>query len=82
MIRYVAIGAVVGFLLSVFLLSRTEAPPIAAVPPTPPPPPSAAMFHAPEGIRGHSQLQIEDATLRHAPNLLHQLEARGVDAGP
>lgn len=81
MIRYVAIGAVVGFLLSVFLLSRREAPPIE--PPPPAPAPAARMFEAPPGIRRHADLRIPDGLQRRGPTLLQQqVDALALDGGP
>ena len=80
MIRYIAIGAVVGFVLSVLLLSRNDATPMAAAPAPAPPP--AQVFRAPEGIRRRADLKLEDVTLRPPPaNLLQRIEAHPVDAG-
>lgn len=77
MIRYVAIGAVVGFLLSVFLLSRNQAPP------PPPPEPPAALFQAPAGIRQRAELRIPEAIQRRGPPMLQQqVGAVVADGGP
>ena len=77
MIRYVAIGAVVGFLLSVLLLSRQESAPVpAAVAPVAPSP----NFEAPAGIRQRAEMRIPEAVLRRGPNVLQHVE--GADAGP
>ena len=77
MIRYVAIGAVVGFLLSILLLSgRDPAPPVAA------PENAPRILEAPALIRQHLDLKSPPGAARHgAPMLLQQLEAAASDAG-
>jgi hypothetical protein len=77
MIRYVAIGAVLGFLLSVFLLSRSQPPPTA------PPEQPAAVFQAPVGNRARGELRIPPGLQRHIPAVVErQVQTAAADGGP
>ena len=97
MMRYVAIGAVAGFLAAVLLLSTRQAPPI-ALPPVADLRPGVAPLTPPAGdlrqpdvaaqtvdsrvIHPPAELHLSDGPLRHAPLLLRQqMNAAAADGG-
>jgi uncharacterized membrane protein YccC len=71
MLRYVAIGAVVGFLLAVLLISRKETPPPEAAAPAATAR-SSGLVEAPAALRQRAMEGEPSAFARHAPTVLSQ----------
>ena len=78
MIRYVAIGAVVGFVVAVFVLSRQDSPPPAVNAPGP-----SEVVQVPAEIRSRSPLKLPESARAHGHMLFEQqVDSAAADGGP